>query len=72
MRRLIILLAVPALALSFFFAPSGTREAKALDPGFGMQIYCSLWVYRLLQAEAANDWVTYEQLWAQSSQYCSD
>ncbi|WP_238005318.1 hypothetical protein KZZ52_17420 [Dactylosporangium sp. AC04546] len=52
MRRLIPLLAVPALVLGFTLAPSGTPEVKAIDPGMGMQVYCSVWVYRLLLFEA--------------------
>jgi hypothetical protein len=62
MRRFILLLAVPALALGFTFAPSGTGQAKAAafpDPGF----VCSIAASQIARAAYYEDWATVDQVW---------
>jgi hypothetical protein len=67
MRRLIPLLAVPALALGFIFAPFGTQEAKA---DIWIDVYCRVALVRLIQAEEAGDFVTYDQIADQYERIC--
>jgi hypothetical protein len=67
MRRLIPLLAVPALALGFIVAPVGTQEAKA---SIYIDVYCRVALVRLMEAEEAGDYVTYDQIADQYERIC--